>query len=272
MDFKRIEVIFLFVFIALDIFLFSSYRQSRNAVVSISSAGGSSLTKEMSQDNITLAGKLDNHPSHGYYLASTEHHTLRDYTKLRNQSISYNSDKDQINSTLDEPILVFSSQPWKTINKYKNKDQNVLFGKEYQYCANLSDRNNLVYVQTQKWGQFYSLNGRLTFQLAQGRLVGYQQTYIGKLNVLRKKQSTISERRAVDSLYTNNELPNNSQVKWTSLAYNKLLNFKGSTIYIPIWYVGFVTKGNKNMEIRKINAFNGGLMKNASSLGVMVDE
>ncbi|MCO6541918.1 MAG: two-component system regulatory protein YycI [Lactobacillus sp.] len=273
MDFKRIEMIFLVVFIALDVFLFTSYIKSRNAVVITNNSGHISLAKEMDKDNIAINKKLNNHPSQGYYLASKDNQILRDnQNKLRNQSVSYNEEKHQLNSILDSPILLAAQAPQQTLNRFLAKQQNILFGNQYSYEPNLSTKNNIVYIEKRKIGQFYEFDGRINFQIEDNRLVGYQQRYIDDINVLREKQATISERHAVDSLYTNNEIPSNSQIRWIELAYGRLLKVKENTIYIPMWYVGFTTKGSKTMQISKVNAFSGAIIKEDQNRQVKVSE
>ncbi|NUF26118.1 two-component system regulatory protein YycI [Bombilactobacillus mellis] len=273
MDFKKIEMIFLVIFVALDVFLFTSYMKSRNSVVMTNNSGHISLTKEMDKDNISLSKKLDKRTSQGYYLASKDSHLLRnEQGKLRNQSVSYNEEKNQLNSILDSPILIAAQTPQQTLNRFITKEHNVLHGQQYQYAPNLSTPNNIVYIEKRKIGQFYEFDGRITFQIEDNRLLGYQQRYIDGISVLREKQATISEQHAVDSLYTNNDIPSNSQIRWSKLAYGRLLKVKGSTIYIPMWYVGFTTKGSKDLQISKVNAFSGAVMKDDPNQQVKVSE
>ncbi|MBA1394505.1 hypothetical protein EQ500_11630 [Lactobacillus sp. XV13L] len=67
-------------------------------------------------------------------------------------------------------------------------------------------------------------------------------------------------------------MPSNSQIKWTALAYGRLLKVKSNTIYIPMWYVGFTTKDSKTMQISKINAFSGAIIKDDQKRQVTVNE
>ncbi|NVY96549.1 two-component system regulatory protein YycI [Lactobacillus sp. DCY120] len=265
MDFKRIEIIFLCVFVALDIFLFFSYNQSRNAVVMTNNSSPTTLAKEMSQDNIVLDQTPSDRPSQGYYLASKDSNILQNHPDLKNQAVTYDGNKRQLHSVLDVPWTVNRTAPQKTLNRLKNKDQNILYGNQYQYAPHLSDQHNLVYVQKQGSGQFYSREGQLIFQIVGRKVVGYQQTYINGVTFLREKQNTISERRAIEILYTNNEIPSGARIRWIDLAYKRLLRVRESTVYIPVWYVGFVNKNSKVPEIRRINAFNGTIIKDTSN-------
>ncbi|UQS82101.1 two-component system regulatory protein YycI [Bombilactobacillus folatiphilus] len=274
MDFRRIEIIFLCVFIALDIFLFTSYRQTRNQVVNTNNVGSTTLEKEMNQDNITINSKLDKRVGEGYYLASQDdQHVLRnDQVKLRNITWSYDEIKKQLNCYLNNPLVLTPQTIVPTLKRYIKKTQNVTKGQEYEYCRHLSSDNNVVFVQKVKLGRLYENTGRVTFKIINNRLVSYEQTYVNAMNVLREKQNTISEQRAVYNLYTNNEIPNNSQLKWADLAYAKLMKFKNNTIYIPVWYVAFVPKGMRSTQIRQVNAFSGAVIKVDQTKGGYVND
>lgn len=274
MDFRRIEIIFLCVFIALDVFLFTSYTQTRKQVVITNNIAHSTLEKEMNQDNITINGKLSTKNSAGYYLASQDdQHILHTgQMKLRDITWSYDDIKKQLNCYLDTPLTLTTQNAVTKLSNFVAKSQNVTHGREYQYAKHLSTPNTIVFVQKVKLGQVYEPTGRINFKIVNHRLVSYEQTYVNAMNVLHEKQSTISEQRAVYNLYTNNEIPSNSQVKWADLAYAKLLKVKNSTIYIPVWYVAFVPKGEHTPQIRRVNAFSGAILKQKTTQGVKVSD
>ncbi|UQS84293.1 two-component system regulatory protein YycI [Bombilactobacillus thymidiniphilus] len=276
MDFRRIEAIFLIVFIFLDIFLFTSYTQARNSVVITSNNGHATLEKEMAQDNITVSGKLSTKTGSGYYLASqnSDHTWHNNQTKLHNVTTNYDADKNLLTVALNSPVTLPADHQKQAIyvQRFLNKPHNAIFGDQYKYAPYLSSKNDLIYVQKLKWGTLYESEGNIEVKISNQRLISYEQTYVDAVSVLREKQTTISEQRAVNNLYTNNEIPSNSQIKWTRQGYAKLLKVKGSTIYIPVWYVCFLSKGNKTSEIRKVNAFNGTIVKSNNFPAVNDDE
>jgi regulatory protein YycI of two-component signal transduction system YycFG len=86
------------------------------------------------------------------------------------------------------------------------------------------------------------------------KLTGYTQTYISKMSVLKSNVELTSAQDAVLALYKDNELANNAKVVWVELAYNYLLDTKGSTVYVPTWFVGIENQGAKSVTIKKLNA------------------
>ncbi|QEA35767.1 two-component system regulatory protein YycI [Weissella soli] len=100
---------------------------------------------------------------------------------------------------------------------------------------------------------------RFTFD-KQNRLVRYAQTYIGNVEVLRDAVEVISGADALKDLYQYNELPNNSTVKWTKLAYTALITVKADTIFVPTWVVA-VVDANGDVSILRVNAIDGSVLK-----------
>lgn len=265
MDFRRIEIIFLIVFIALDIFLFASYNHSRESVVMTGNNNThTTIAKDMNRDNINGV-KLSSKQGQGYYLSAKDNTVLKDdQNRLKDQAVSYNDGQGQLTSVLDEPVSIKDRSAVKTINKHLNKPSDVLYGNKYVYSKDLSSANTIVYVQKLDSGVVYDQSGRLEFQIVGNRIVSYTQNYIIKPSILREKQTTISAQKAVNNLYVNNEIPANSQIKWVNKAYAKLLRVEDSTIYIPVWYVGYTTKGTHSMQTRYVNAFSGAVIKDSS--------
>lgn len=89
MDFRRIEIIFLVVFLALDVFLLTSFHNSQQ-VISNSTTGVNSTLTDMRKRNITF-GKLDKKSGTAYYLGAQSSNDLaNNESKLRDQEVNYN--------------------------------------------------------------------------------------------------------------------------------------------------------------------------------------
>lgn len=263
MDFRRIEVIFLIVFFSLDIFLFLSFRNSQQ-LVSSSSTNTSTVT-EMRKRNITF-GSLDTKNGYAYYLGSQPSDELaQNINKLRNQEVQYDIVNHKVSSTLANEIAVTATNKKAIMDKFIKKDSNVLFGDEYTYSPQLSNSSQMVYVPTGSLGEVYDKTAQLVFTITDGKVVGYTRTYVKSLIILHERQVVKSEKDVITNLYANSEIPNNSKITYANLAYTKLLEAKGSTIYIPVWFVTIKNKDSKVTTTKKVNAFTGNIIKSSTN-------
>lgn len=240
MNFKRIQWIFLVAFLIFDVVVVSTlFFQNRFTIASNSQGQQETIIKEMRSDAISC-DHLSNHQSTGYYIAgnrSTENGLLqrRADSKLRDQDIRFNS--GELVSTLDAPFVIDPQHPTKRLNAFVQNKHLVAFGKQYRYSQNLSDKNTVVYVQTYAGRPLYGNDSQIRFR--------------------------VNAEHAVTWLYKHNMIPNNSQIRWTKLAYTKLAstNSHNQVIYIPTWVVEIKAKNAGTVQRLYVNAFNSTVMK-----------
>lgn len=266
MNFKRVEIIFLFTFLAIDIFLFGMYQQNQNLQSENVSQGDSNSTiiKEMKNDQIKV-GKLSDKEQAAYYVSGTRTNTLQQKMgQLTNQSTSFND--YELTSEFTQPINVAQDAPQETINKMLTDSTFILYGQQYQYSKELSDANTLVYTQKALGRNIYSAVGQIRFEINdQHQLIGYTQRYLEDIKSLREKSETISEERALIWLYQYNEIPNNTRIKWSKLEYTKLVNIDDNCVLIPTWVVAIKYNNSPTIQIKRINAFTGSIIKDSTS-------
>lgn len=266
MNFKRVEIIFLFTFLAIDIFLFGMYQQNQNLQSENVSQGDSNSTiiKEMKNDQIKV-GKLSDEEQSAYYASGKRTNVLQQKMgQLSNQNTSFND--YELTSEFTQPINVAQSAPQKTIDKMLTDSTFILFGQQYQFSKELSDTNTLVYTQKALGKSIYSGVGQIRFNINnQNQLTGYTQRYLENIKSLREKSETISEERALIWLYQYNEIPNNTRVKWSKLEYTKLVNIDNNCVLIPTWVVAIKYNNSPTVQIKRINAFTGGIIKDSGS-------
>lgn len=264
MDFRRIEIIFLIVFVSLDVFLLLSFRNSQQIVTS--SSTNTSTVSEMRKRDISFS-KLDTKSGSAYYLGSKPNNAIvNNVGKLRDQEFQYDESSHKLTSSLNTPIAVTKANRVKKLNSFIKRESNVLFGTQYKYSPQLSTSSQIVYSQTDDTlGEVYDKTAQLTFTLNDDKVTGYTQTYVHDLMILHEKEATKSEKDVVINLYTNSEIPNNSKITYANLAYTKLLEAKGSTIYIPVWFVTVQNRDSKVNSLKKVNAFTGNVIKSSTT-------
>lgn len=273
MDFRRIEWLFLVAFIVIDIFLFAAFQRDTSGETDTSSNRSSSDTtilKEMRADNISFKAPSKK-SGEGYYISTSNDSSIKsNLTSLSNQTVRYQSD-GTITSTFKTPITGVNTQhPDKTLDTVVSNSTLILNGTDYTYNAKLSSRNTVVYTQEVADGPIYSRYGEIRFSLTNaGTVTGYTQGYLANVSTLREKTETISERKALIWLYQYNQIPNNTKVVWTKLAYTRYFNLKNSSVYIPTWVVAVKSNSGNNagvLQLKHVNAFTGAILTNDSNV------
>lgn len=266
MDFKRIEWIFLIVFIGINIFLGIELWQTPTLL----SAGSTptqtqtDIKSETSADQITIP-KVNDKQEDGYYLAAkTDNSWIKKATQQVKGQVENNSSENLIYVYLDKPITLSKNkkEALRQVMRFKDDSQNVYQGKNYAYLSELSERDDYIFNQKTKYGEFFAATARLHIIVKDNQIVSYSQSYVDDLNPVRERQNTISSKAAVDSLYTYSELPNNSKVILLKQVYTKLLTVKGNTIYIPTWLAAIENNTSKTVTLKRVNAFTGTIIQN----------
>ncbi|MGI6024142.1 MAG: two-component system regulatory protein YycI [Pediococcus parvulus] len=264
MDFKRIELIFLTAFAALDIFLVISFFQNNSDVHSTSQGASHNATilKEMRDDSISFS-KPSNKKGQGYYISTQTSGNKR--LKEKMESLTAQSAKmvnGEIISTFNTPLTLNTKSPDKTLNQIVNDSNQIVNGKHYQYDAKTSTGSQIIYTQMVSGQRIFSRSGQIRFKInSGGQVVGYTQGYLTDANPLREKQDTISQERAIIWLYQYNEVPNESVIKWARLGYTRLLSIQKGSVYVPTWYIAVHGKSSATLQYYRINAFTGVIMK-----------
>ncbi|WP_261807228.1 two-component system regulatory protein YycI [Lapidilactobacillus luobeiensis] len=269
MDFRRIELIFLIVFVALDIFLFASFTQNDSSTpytTTTNLSDSEAIAQDMKEDHITV-GKLSDANDEGFYLASETTDTLvKGLPQLTGQTTSYNYRTHKLTSQFNTPLTYSKEHLISELKKFIKSGTNILHGAEYSYIAGMSDpKNTLVFAQKIKQGVVLDPQGTLTFNVNNDVVTGYTQTYLPNVTVLREKQATISAQDAIQLLYTSSELVANSKIVWYRLGYSELTEVRGSVIYVPVWNVMIQHKGTKNESLKKVNALTRTVIKGSTT-------
>lgn len=262
MNFRRIEIIFLVTFIAIDIFLFGMFKKNMDMQADNVGQGGSDsvIVKEMRNDQIKV-GNLSKKNETAFYISGQQSDVLRNQMgQLINQTPQFVG--HELESELKQPISVNKENPQKSINTLLKDSTFVLFGNQYVYSKNLSTSRNIVYNQKALGSSIYSSEAQIRFTLnSNHQIVSYTQSYLQNIKSLRESSRTISETRALIWLYQYNEIPNNTTVAWTSMGYTKLLSIDGDRVFIPTWIIAIRPQNSTQIQLKRINAFTGGIIK-----------
>ncbi|MGX7352457.1 hypothetical protein RU97_GL001914 [Enterococcus canis] len=276
MDFKRIEQIFLLAFLGLNMFLFSIYHDglaSESSVGNLNQTEG--IEKRLENDNIKYGDSLSTKIYEGYYLSGEETNLQQAVEQERKDSGNKNFLKE--NTTYKAGVLTnFPKENYflkeeemrEGVNTFLTSNA-LLYGKEYSYLGHFSslDGEYPEVVATQSFEEipFNDETARLTLTLEPAdnlwKITKYTQTHIGHIERLREKQELYTERDAIRTLYVNNRIPADSEIKWTQLAYARIYKVREKNVYVPVWFVAIASNGN-NSQIEHVNAINNTIITN----------
>ncbi|MBM7543351.1 two-component system regulatory protein YycI [Periweissella beninensis] len=265
MDFRRIQWIFLLIFIAIDVFLSVQWYQGFQPETS-GAAGSLTVLKEIRNDGIST-GTLSKQAGEGFYVAGQLNNELRQKaSQIKVGTPTFNATKHSLTVKLasKNQFTVNLKHPARKLDPFSAQATNVINGTSYVYNARLTAlaTKEIVYVQTLPTGLVIATNGQLRFKInSAGKVVSYTQTYIANPQTLRERTTTISEQKAVIWLYQYNQLANGAKIIWHRLAYAKLLKIDNTVVYVPTWFFGVQNGNSSDIEIKKVNAFTGEIMQ-----------
>lgn len=271
MDHKRIQWLFLIVFLLIDIYLgIEIVRSPVNLSSGATNPNVTNIRSEMTSDGIEIP-KVSNNQSSGYYLAAKNKDYLsQKLSSLTQVDTSYDKSTNTLNATPKIEVMIGKSrnETLKILNKFKNDPKNIPYGDQYHYEENLSGENSYVYVQTSEYGNIYDNAAQLIITTKDDHIDNYSLTYLGTVSPVRELQTTISAWHAIRTMYTNRELANNSRVTEIKLGYSELTDVNGSTILLPTWLVWVENKATKNVTLKRVNAFTAQIIQNNGTYNV----
>lgn len=278
MDYRKIEWIFLIAFLGLNMFLFSIYNESQNEENSISRYNQTdTIEKRLANDNISVSGKLSNKKIEGYYLSGEQTDMYkalenarekRGDEQLLNTGISIS--ENTLTSILKNNSYISEEKIEDSLTEFLQKKDRVLFGEEYTYLSRFSntddDYHQLIAVQNFEGIPFYDETARIDVSLEKTgdllKISKYTQTHISDIEMLREKMDLYTERDIINTLYTNNRIPSGSKIKWSQLAYSRILKVREKNVYVPVWFVAIET-AEKTVQLESVNAISNTITTNA---------
>ena len=268
MDFRRIKIIFIITFAALNIYLLSVLLEKNATTLSFGSESTTlNIEEAMKADDIsfpTLSTDQEKIP----LLKTDKGGSLEtDQSKLVNQTTVF--EDGVLSSILSNPIpLEIDAGDLMIVDRTPITDfmlqGNVLYGSEYTFLTYLPLRRQLVYAQVANNIPIGDSTGSITFNLDPDyEVISYEQTFAGEAEVQGNSRTVISQKRAVEALYLNNQIPANSTVRAVQLTYYRTLSLSDMDIYSPMWYIEIEIE-NAPVEIRRVDALTGSIITTSS--------
>lgn len=280
MDFKKIGWIFFFAFLCLNVFLFSIYKEAdgQDDVV-YRTDQKVPIEDRLSSEDISYSGKFSKKHPQGYYLSGkptdmndaleTERDRLDNPNLLSEQT---STDGQTLTHNVEgENAITDTSKTAKVLKHFLQQEDQVLFGKEYEYLENISTLHGeyptLVAAQSYEGIPIDDSSSRIEIELSDEDdkwvFNNYTQTHMSDLIPLREAFSLYSEEEIINTLYVNNKIPNNSKIKWRHLAYTLTLKVRGQNVYVPAWFVAIEDEDGQT-QIERVNALTNRVITNST--------
>ena len=267
-DFRRIKIIFILTFAALNIYLLSVLLEKNETTLSFGSESNTlNIEEAMKADDISFPTLSTNQEKIPLLKTDKSRILESDQSKLENQTTVF--EDGVLFSTLSEPIpLEIDAEELAIVDRTPITDfilqGNVLNGAEYSFLTYLPLRRQLVYAQVANNIPIGDSTGSITFNLDPDyEVISYEQTFAGEAEVQGNSRTVISQKRAVEALYLNNQIPANSTVRAVQLTYYRTLSLSDMDIYSPMWYIEIEIE-NAPVEIRRVDALTGSIITTSS--------
>lgn len=273
MNFKRIEIIFIVAFFFLDIFLLVSYFNRTDTNYASTPAQSLNLISEMKSQGIELPNFTEEKHSAAYIQADAQTLLKESVESLDKQTGIINEDGVFYTSILSNPIQLsgedtLTDSDRKTLDGFIKSSQ-VLFGKEYAFFQHNKEDKQIVYNQIVNGVPIADGTSSIFLYMdSAGQVISYEQEYAGPATEQGAKIELITDREAVETLFKNNEIRDNSRVKRPVLTYYRSLKLEDLTMYAPAWYIEIEESGGT--QLLRVDAVNGTVIK--GELPEIIDE
>ncbi len=268
MDWGRLKAIFIIAFLILDIFLLTQLmnKQKDNKLEVRTDV---SLEENLHNDGIDYSVIPKNPIRDQYISANTKVFNEKEIEKLKDQSITI-VDGSIIYSKLANPVKVSDKINAQEMEQYVRN--NVLYGDQYGFGHYDKKAGTITFYQKhQEKLLFKNRSAHLVFNVDKDNEVySYEQTMLEEIEPISEKEEVLPAIRAVEAIYRNKLLKQDSKIVRAELGYYTVVNMEASQVLTPTWHVVAEHEGEK--ESMLVNAFEGQIIQENTGSGKSVLE
>ena len=271
MDWNRTKTIFIWVFLILNIFLYTQYLESYNEVQKIEVLGGTTkIESQLKEDNITYIALPSNNESAAYYSGQIKNFGPSEVPFFANQLTEIENDNKLV-VTMEKPVKLQE-------NAGRDKFTEFLHSHVHQgssYTLWDVDEENKVAIFFQKVNNvtlYYNVRGYVKIYWNDDeRVVAYEQTMLEKHEKLEKQKNLLTPIQVLQVLYGKNLLKPDSQILKMNLGYSTIVQLTQTQVFAPTWEVR-VRLSDKTEEVHFVNAVDGKIVEIQNDLSEVVEE
>lgn len=271
MDWNRTKTIFIWVFLILNIFLYTQYLESYNEGQKIEVLGGTTeIESQLKEDNITYIALPSNNGSAAYYSGQIKNFSPSEVPFFANQKTEIENG-NKLLVTMEKPVKLQE-------NAGRDKFTEFLHSHVHQgdlYTLWDVDEENKVATFFQKVNNvtlYYNVGGYVKIYWNDDeRVVAYEQTMLEKHEKLEKQKNLLTPIQVLKVLYGKNLLKPDSQILKMNLGYSTSMQLTQTQVFAPTWEVR-VRLSDKSEEVHFVNAVEGKILEIQNDLSEVVEE
>ena len=271
MDWNRTKTIFIWVFLILNIFLYTQYLESYNEGQKIEVLGGTTeIESQLKEDNITYIALPSNNGSAAYYSGQIKNFSPSEVPFFANQKTEIENG-NKLLVTMEKPVKLQE-------NAGRDKFTEFLHSHVHQgdlYTLWNVDEENKVATFFQKVNNvtlYYNVGGYVKIYWNDDeRVVTYEQTMLEKHEKLEKQKNLLTPIQVLKVLYGKNLLKPDSQILKMNLGYSTSMQLTQTQVFAPTWEVR-VRLSDKSEEVHFVNAVEGKILEIQNDLSEVVEE
>lgn len=253
MDFKRIQILLIVIFLLFDAYLiYLLVGRSPISFNTVDSTSPVNIVQEMRNRGVIIQPELSGDREYLPLIKTEPNTVLRsNLAQLENQHVSTTRD-GLLTSTFIEPIELefainedtrgISAENANTFReKYLKDDKLFIRGEEYgNYWY--SNQERILFCRMTSGDGTPIVDGSAEIRIIfdeNFNIIGYTQTYQSGYTMLEEPKALISSQEAIKILDRRIEtyLPNDAEIVSTKLSYYQSLETKAFNVYTPAWEV-----------------------------------
>lgn len=271
LDWSRTKTIFIWVFLVLNLFLYTQYLESYKEGEKIEVLGETmEIEARLKEDNITYIALPNNKESAAYYSGQIKNFSPSEVPYFKNQSAKIENNNKLI-VTMDKPVKLQKSDTRDSYTDFVHN--NVYEGDSYVLWDIDKEKKEATFFQkVNDVTLYYNVRGYVKLYWDdENHIVSYEQTMLEKHEKLDKQQNLLTARQVLQILYGKNLLKPDSQITEMNLGYSTIVQLTQTQVFAPTWEVR-VKLTDDTEEIHFVNAVQGRIVEIQNDLSEIVEQ
>ncbi|MED3661638.1 two-component system regulatory protein YycI [Ureibacillus sp. FSL K6-8385] len=269
MDWSRSKTIFIFVFLILDVFLFSLYLNRHIEAQQVKVSGGNTIEARLKEDRITynLLPTIETAP----YISAKVMDFNKENLQLKNYQQITIENNNKLIVTLKEPVKLRNVKEKSSFNEFVKN--NVYNGSSYTiWKIDEEERKAIFFQNFDDKTIYYNVNGIVTIYWNEDlEVTKYEQTMLRDFEKFEEEENLLPPQQIIQILYARDLIKPNSHIAEIKLGYSTLVQLTQTQVFVPTWKVRIIPADGEEEELF-VNAVDGKMIDVQSDLTVDVDE
>lgn len=271
MDWNRTKTIFIWVFLILNLFLYTQYLESYNEGRKIEVLGETTkIESRLKEDNITYSGLPNNNETASYYSGEIKNFLSSEIPYFTNQNTIIENDSKLV-VTMEKPVKLQENNSRDPYTEFLHSY--VHEGTSYTLWNVDEEKREAVFFQkVDNLTLYYNVRGYVKIYWNEdNRVFAYEQTMLEKHEKLEKQKNLMTPIQVLQILYSKNLLKPDSQVQKMNLGYSTIVQLTQTQVFAPTWEIR-ITLPDKSEEIHFVNAVDGKIVDIQNDLTDIIEE